>query len=82
MIDLFNYPALRQFLTTSRCPPWGCSECPLSSNPKDVNDADPDEGYYTCGLLNRRVWGEEPLCKPDDWQQEALKELEGLLSNV
>lgn len=46
----------------------GCSECPFSENPQDVNEADPDEGYYDCSLMKKGgIWGENPICSDRAW---------------
>lgn len=41
-----------------------CDGCPFAVAERDVNWADRDEGYYTCGLDNKERWGEDPAC-PD-----------------
>jgi hypothetical protein len=46
----------------------GCSNCPFTDKWRDVNPADPDEGYYFCLLLGREVWGEDPQCHDDVFQ--------------
>ena len=53
----------------------GCSECPFSFphlnewGAGDINFADPDEGHYNCGLIDKqKIWGENPECADGDWQ--------------
>jgi len=59
-----------------------CSPCPFAEaelSPYPPNRYDPDEGHYTCHLLNRaRIWGEGPACSDQDWRDRARAELEAL----
>jgi hypothetical protein len=56
--------------------PTGCSDCPFASDGCDVNPSDPDEGYYKCSLIDAEdLWGEDPICKLDDWRKKARMEL-------
>jgi hypothetical protein len=54
----------------------GCSECPFATPHKDefgyedINISDPDEGHYDCELLQKQeIWGEDPICKDEDWAE-------------
>ena len=49
----------------------GCSECPFPTKVRDINIADPDEGYYLCPLLGKEVWGENPECNHNVFQLMA-----------
>ncbi len=41
---------------------YECSDCPLPTSSRDVNLGDKGEGFYTCPILNKEVWGEGPEC--------------------
>lgn len=56
----------------------GCSNCPFSSEHSDINSSDPDEGYYNCELMGaQKVWGEEPVCTDEQWQEHVRKFFKG-----
>ncbi len=49
--------AIKLFIEAEEIPPYGCSNCPFSTelvdplNGEGANPSDPDEGYYSCDLL-------------------------------
>lgn len=61
------------------CKPYACDTCPFATENKEdgygANSADPSEGYYNCGLLNKKVWGENPDCTSENWREEIKKEV-------
>lgn len=44
----------------------GCSGCPFATAVEEAHD-DPEERHFDCGLLGRRVWGEDSPCQTADW---------------
>lgn len=61
----------RKLMTDRGIMVYGCSECPLPTNIRDVNIGDEDEGWYFCPLFDKEIWGENPECEHNVFQMLA-----------